>query len=265
MTPDQIPADLRETIEQIVDYNWADELAHYREMCKDGEDVSDHVFVHLVTLKNFVDGTAVPADEFVPPAGEAGETSGLAFDSHTQILTKDGWTMVDRGESVTAARRPVVHVDFQNADEHGRVRLNTVGTVDSLARGNVQLLTGLRVTLTDGEVETTGVVMLSAAEGIFVAAPDRAATSVEQAEALPPPSSVVPTFLVDFRVADDRGRTPISVFKRLDSMKFGDFILYSGLTVNLSDGEVTVPGRVEEVTHADGGESDWVAVPFGHR
>lgn len=173
MTPEQLPAAIREAIEKVVEYSWDDEIDDYREQVEMCEDVQDHVFGFLVTLKNFVDGTDTAADEFVSLA----------------------------------------------ADE----------TAKAYSQGSP---------VTDSESES---------------------------EASPPPSSIVPTFLVDFTVADDRGRLPVNVFKRLDSKKFGDFTLRPGMTVNLSDGEVTMPSRVEEVKYEDGSESDWVAVPFGHR
>ena len=76
---------------------------------------------------------------------------------------------------------PRVYADFQNADSKGRVRLNTVGTLKDLARQQVQLRTGLVLTLYSDDADTggradelraIGVVEHSAEEGCWVAAID---------------------------------------------------------------------------------------------
>jgi hypothetical protein len=64
---------------------------------------------------------------------------------------------------------PHVSVDFQNADPVGRIRLNTVGTVESLSRSGVRLANGLSVVVHDDELEADGVVSFSAEEKIWVA------------------------------------------------------------------------------------------------
>jgi hypothetical protein len=64
---------------------------------------------------------------------------------------------------------PVIFADFNNADALGRVRLNTVGTVEDLGRLGLQLADGLRVTLHDDDLQADGVVTYSAEEHIWVA------------------------------------------------------------------------------------------------
>jgi hypothetical protein len=76
---------------------------------------------------------------------------------------------------------PRVSVDFQNADVRGRVRLNCTGTVRDLARQQVHLRDGIRLTLysEDGdangepcELQTEGVVQFSVDEQGWVAVID---------------------------------------------------------------------------------------------
>jgi hypothetical protein len=64
---------------------------------------------------------------------------------------------------------PVISADFNNADANGRVRLNTVGTVEDLGRLGLRLANGLRVTLHDDDLEADGEVVFSAEEHIWVA------------------------------------------------------------------------------------------------
>ncbi|QWT21310.1 hypothetical protein KPL74_04745 [Bacillus sp. NP157] len=45
-----------------------------------------------------------------------------------------------------------LHVDFNNCDADGAIRLSTKGVADSLARDNVQLVEGMAVEITDGEI-----------------------------------------------------------------------------------------------------------------
>ncbi|MFM2303493.1 MAG: hypothetical protein RLZZ135_902 [Cyanobacteriota bacterium] len=40
-----------------------------------------------------------------------------------------------------------VFIDFHNADEHGRLRLNCIGTIEDLARQQAELENGQRLTL----------------------------------------------------------------------------------------------------------------------
>ena len=64
---------------------------------------------------------------------------------------------------------PRVFVDFHNSDRHGRVRLNTVGTIEDLNRLGVVLHEGAEVLLYSYEVETEGIVTYSTEEGLWVA------------------------------------------------------------------------------------------------
>jgi len=58
-----------------------------------------------------------------------------------------------------------IHVDFHNADPDGYVRLNTVGSIQDLARHHVKLVDGDSLRITDGEIEMTGVVRRPGPEG----------------------------------------------------------------------------------------------------
>ena len=62
-----------------------------------------------------------------------------------------------------------IFVDFHNCDPHGRVRLNTVGTLQDLNRLGFVLREGAEVLLYSYEVETEGIVTYSAEEGLWVA------------------------------------------------------------------------------------------------
>lgn len=64
---------------------------------------------------------------------------------------------------------PSIYADFMNADPQGRVRLNTVGTIEDVSRHGLQLANGLRVVLHDDELEADGEVVYSDAEHIWVA------------------------------------------------------------------------------------------------
>ncbi len=61
-----------------------------------------------------------------------------------------------------------IYADFNNADEQGRVRLNTDGTLAELKRRSMSLSAGLRLMISDGEIETEGVVEFSDDEQIWV-------------------------------------------------------------------------------------------------
>lgn len=67
---------------------------------------------------------------------------------------------------------PQLQADFMNADARGRVRLNTVGTIESLARLGLRLTDGLGVVLHDDQLEADGVVAYSTEENVWVAAID---------------------------------------------------------------------------------------------
>ena len=62
-----------------------------------------------------------------------------------------------------------IFADFMNADTHGRVRLNCIGTIEDLSRLGVRLVDGLRIVVTDQELEADGEVMFSSDEHIWVA------------------------------------------------------------------------------------------------
>jgi hypothetical protein len=64
---------------------------------------------------------------------------------------------------------PSIYADFMNADPHGRVRLNTVGTIEDVSRHGIQLVNGLRVVVHDDELEADGEVAYSDTEHIWVA------------------------------------------------------------------------------------------------
>jgi len=48
-------------------------------------------------------------------------------------------------------RMPNIEVDFNNCDREGRVRLNTVGAIQSINESRVALRNGLEVVLTSGD------------------------------------------------------------------------------------------------------------------
>jgi hypothetical protein len=68
--------------------------------------------------------------------------------------------------------KPRVSVDFQNNDSEGRVRLNTVGTLQDLNRQGIILREGLKLLLYCLELETEGIVTYSAVEKLWVAKVD---------------------------------------------------------------------------------------------
>jgi len=76
---------------------------------------------------------------------------------------------------------PKVYADFHNADARGRIRLNCAGTGEDLARHDIRLSEGLRLTLyaddldADGRLDellADGVVSFSKEEQCWVAAID---------------------------------------------------------------------------------------------
>lgn len=63
-----------------------------------------------------------------------------------------------------------IFADFNNADNSGRVRLNTHGSLADIERVGILLKPGLELILTDyDELETVGFVEFSAEEKIWVA------------------------------------------------------------------------------------------------
>jgi hypothetical protein len=62
-----------------------------------------------------------------------------------------------------------VFVDFHNADEQGRLRLNCIGTIEDLARQQAKLENGQQLTLYSEDLEVDGVVQFSEDEKVWVA------------------------------------------------------------------------------------------------
>jgi hypothetical protein len=65
-----------------------------------------------------------------------------------------------------------VFVDFHNADEQGRLRLNCIGTIEDLAHQHIELENGQRLMLYGEDLEVDGVVQFSEDEKIWVVAID---------------------------------------------------------------------------------------------
>jgi hypothetical protein len=65
-----------------------------------------------------------------------------------------------------------IFVDFHNADEQGRLRLNCIGTIEDLSRQHAELENGQRLTLYGEDLEVDGVVQFSEDEKIWVVAID---------------------------------------------------------------------------------------------
>lgn len=65
---------------------------------------------------------------------------------------------------------PRVFADFHNADAEGHLRLNCIGTIEDLARQNIELQDGQLLTLYSEDLEADGVVKYSSNENIWVAA-----------------------------------------------------------------------------------------------
>ncbi|MBS3933265.1 MAG: hypothetical protein KGZ35_02830 [Truepera sp.] len=64
---------------------------------------------------------------------------------------------------------PRIYADFHNADSLGRLRLNSVGTVQDLSRQRVTLRDGLQLTLYSEDLEVDGEVRFADGEGLWVA------------------------------------------------------------------------------------------------
>jgi hypothetical protein len=65
-----------------------------------------------------------------------------------------------------------IFVDFHNADEHGRLRLNCIGTIEDLARQQTELENGQQLMLYGEDLEIDGIVQFSEEEKIWVAVID---------------------------------------------------------------------------------------------
>jgi hypothetical protein len=64
---------------------------------------------------------------------------------------------------------PKVYADFHNADVHGRLRLNCVGTIKDLNRLHIELRDGQPLRLYSEDLEVDGVVQYSDEEHLWVA------------------------------------------------------------------------------------------------
>ncbi len=65
-----------------------------------------------------------------------------------------------------------VFADFHNADVQGRLRLNCIGTVEDLARQNIELQDAQLLTFYSEDLEVEGIVQYSSEESLWVAAID---------------------------------------------------------------------------------------------
>lgn len=89
--------------------------------------------------------------------------------------------------------KPLIFADFQNADSHGRVRLNTAGTLEDLSVGRVVLSDGLLVTLYTDDGDTADGLRVDGTverneEGCWVAVVDWSA--VRRTDETPTPVAV---------------------------------------------------------------------------
>jgi hypothetical protein len=87
---------------------------------------------------------------------------------------------------------PKVFADFHNADAHGRLRLNCIGTVEDLAQQQVVLRDGLPLTFYSEELEVEGVVQYSTDENVWVAVIDWSAIRDVGPQALSPEAKTIP-------------------------------------------------------------------------
>ena len=68
--------------------------------------------------------------------------------------------------------KPRIYADFHNADVQGRLRLNCVGTIEDLARRQVELREGLQLTLYADDLDDQGQLDELIADGIVSFAPE---------------------------------------------------------------------------------------------
>ncbi len=61
---------------------------------------------------------------------------------------------------------PKVYADFHNADSRGRLRLNCVGTIEDLARQQIELCDGLALIFYSDDLDQNGTPDKLLAEGI---------------------------------------------------------------------------------------------------
>ena len=64
---------------------------------------------------------------------------------------------------------PRIFADFHNADTAGQLRLNCIGTIEDLARQQIELQVGQLLTLYSEELEADGAVQYSESEKVWVA------------------------------------------------------------------------------------------------
>ena len=64
---------------------------------------------------------------------------------------------------------PRIYADFHNGDESKRLRLNLRGTEDDLSRLELALVDGMKLVLSDGELEVEGKARFSSKEKIWIA------------------------------------------------------------------------------------------------
>jgi hypothetical protein len=86
---------------------------------------------------------------------------------------------------------PKVFADFHNADTHGRLRLNCIGTVEDLAQQQIVLRSGLPLTFYSEELEVEGVVEYSTDENVWVAVIDWSAIRAMGRQALAPEDKTI--------------------------------------------------------------------------
>ncbi len=67
---------------------------------------------------------------------------------------------------------PRVFADFHNADAEGRLRLNSIGTIEDLANQSIELRDGQLLTVYSEDLEVDGLVQFSEEEKLWVAAID---------------------------------------------------------------------------------------------
>ena len=62
---------------------------------------------------------------------------------------------------------PTIYVDFNNRDEEGLVRLDTVGTLSDLARLQLSLVNGMAVVISDGDLTAPATIRHPGEEGVW--------------------------------------------------------------------------------------------------
>ena len=67
---------------------------------------------------------------------------------------------------------PKIYADFHNADEQGRLRLNSIGTIEDLNRKHIQLHNGQNLTFYSEDLEVDGLIQYSEDDRIWVAVID---------------------------------------------------------------------------------------------